>query len=1060
LSTDSSFFTNEPGFTLADRFGVLVKESELFDALVGYFYSSGFHAIYPSLEETDQIRILIGISTSKETFELINQGNQVIQDEVISDAQTKDRVGERIEAEMADSEDSKTVENGVQTFIEWIKSGKLVIKAHKSQNIHAKLYIMTFKEGSIDKGRVITGSSNFTRSGLIENLEFNVELKDSSDYDFAKNKFDELWEDAVDVSEKYVDTIEDKTWFSEKITPYQLYLKFLYEYFKSELNQADEIILPDVPVGFIELEYQTQAVLNAKKILLEYGGVFISDVVGLGKTFISAMLAKQLDGRHLVIAPPMLLDENNPGSWSNAFEDFGVRQSTFKSIGKLDDLLDGKADRFQNVFIDEAHRMRNATTATYEKFAEICRGKRVILVSATPYNNSPKDILALVQLFQKPRNSTIPNLSNLEAFFNALEKDIKKEDRRIDYPSFLATTQANSKAVREKVLKYLMVRRTRSDIKNYFSKDIDNQGLKFPIAMKPEPLYYQLSEEENAVFDKTIALIAKDLNYARYKPMTYYEGKDYNESALQGQINLGGFMKILLVKRLESSFFAFKQSIDRFLRIYEIFIDAFENGSVYTSQAHSNTILDMLESDNEEAIGKLLEDDKAQRYDSKDFRDQLLIDLNKDKLILQEVKDLWSGINRDPKLEKFIKELDAKKILKNSHLIIFTESKETARYLSENIEIFYPGKVICYDGSSSAADKQKVINNFDAKVSKPENEYRILIATEVLAEGVNLHRSNVVINYDIPWNPTRLMQRIGRINRIDTKFDKIYTFNFFPSVQGDSQLALKEAAQGKIAGFLSLLGGDASLLTDGEEIDSHSLFDKLNTIKDEDEPDTELKYLKVIKDIRENDPDLFDHIKQLPRKARTAKMNNISPNSFITYFRRSRIQKFFIADQSDGAKELDFMDAASLIESKPETQKEKIPSEMFDLLDKNNIAFNDVLEKGEPESKLPGGADTATKLLKHLKHAKRNSKQFTDDQEAYLKKAMIQIGDGALPKKTLSNALNAILALKAEIDNPLKVLGALQISIPEKLLEDHYAESNITGTGVTEVVLSMYLKDN
>ena len=1060
MSNDSSFFTNEPGATLADRFGDFLKDTELFDALVGYFYSSGFHAIYPSLKDTDNIRILIGISTSQETFNLINQGNQVFQDEVISDAQTKERVGQRIEAEMADSEDSKVVENGVQTFIEWIKSGKLVIKAHKSQNIHAKLYIMTFKEGDRDKGRVITGSSNFTRSGLIDKLEFNVELKDRSDYDFAKDKFDELWLEAVDVSQKYVDTIEGKTWFSQKITPYQLYLKFLYEYFKSELNQSDEVILPDTPHGFLELEYQTQAVLNAKKILLEYGGVFISDVVGLGKTFISAMLAKQLEGRHLVIAPPVLLDENNPGSWRNAFEDFGVRQSTFKSIGKLDDLVDGKADKFQNVFIDEAHRMRNATTATYEKLAEICRGKRVILVSATPYNNSPKAILALVQLFQKPRNSTIPNLSNLEAFFNALEKDIKKEDRRVDYPSFLATTQANSKAVREKVLKYLMVRRTRSDIQKYFSKDLENQGLKFPIAMNPEPLYYQLSDEENAIFDKTIALIAKDLNYARYKPMTYYEGEDYNESALQGQINLGGFMKILLVKRLESSFFAFKQSIDRFVRIYEIFIDAFESGSVYTSQAHSNKILDMLESDNEEAIGKLLEDDKAQRYDSKDFNNKLLIDLNKDLMILQEVKDLWRGINRDPKLEKFIEELETHTILKANHLIIFTESKETARYLFENIEVIYPGKVICYDGSSSAADKQKVINNFDAKVSNPENEYRILIATEVLAEGVNLHRSNVVINYDIPWNPTRLMQRVGRINRIDTKFDEIHTFNFFPSIQGDNQIALKEAAQGKIAGFLSLLGGDASLLTDGEEIDSHSLFDKLNTIKDEDEPDTELKYLKVIKDIRENDPDLFNHIKQLPRKARTAKMNNISPNSFITYFRLSRIQKFFIADQSEESKELDFMDAASLIESRLDTQKEKIPAEMFDLLDKNSIAFNDVLEKGEPESKSPGGADTATKLLKHLKHAKRNSKQFTDDQEAYLNKAMIQIGDGALPKKTLSNALDAILTLEDEISNPLKVLGALQISIPEKFLEDHYAESNITGTGITEVVLSMYLKGN
>ncbi len=127
-------------------------------------------------------------------------------------------------------------------------------------------------------------------------------------------------------------------------------------------------------------------------------------------------------------------------------------------------------------------------------------------------------------------------------------------------------------------------------------------------------------------------------------------------------------------------------------------------------------------------------------------------------------------------------------------------------------------------------------------------------------------------------------------------------------------------------------------------------------------------------------------------------MNNVSPNSFITYFRKSKIQKFFIADQNNEANELDFMDAASLIESKPDAQKEKIPAEMFDLLDKNSIAFNDILEKGEPESKSPGGADTATKLLKILKLTKKNSKQFTDDQETYLKKAMIQIGDGALPK--------------------------------------------------------------
>ena len=424
--------------------------------LVGYFYSSGFHAIYPSLENTSKIRILIGISTSKDTLNLINQGNQLHQDRVISPAERENKIGEEVEAEMANSEDSKSIEAGVQKFIEWIKSDKLTIKAYPSQNIHAKLYVMTFKEGDREKGTVITGSSNFTHSGLVSNLEFNVELKDRSDYDFAKDKFDQLWDESTDVSDKYVETIEEKTWFSDKIVPYHLYLKFLYKNIKKDLSQSDEVVLPRTPVNFIELEYQQQAVLNAKKIVLEYGGVFISDVVGLGKTFIASMLAKQLNGTHLVIAPPVLLDEDNPGSWKNAFLDFDV-SAQFVSIGKLDSLLNGKANKFQNVFIDEAHRMRNRDTATYEKLAEICRGKRVILVSATPYNNSPSDILSLVSLFQKPRNSTIPNLPNLESFFKGLENNIKKEDRRKDPTSFLKVTQENAKAVRSNVLKYLRI---------------------------------------------------------------------------------------------------------------------------------------------------------------------------------------------------------------------------------------------------------------------------------------------------------------------------------------------------------------------------------------------------------------------------------------------------------------------------------------------------------------------------------------------------------------------------------------------------------------------------
>jgi HKD family nuclease len=441
METDLSFITNEKNQNLKDRFEVLIKDTSFFDCLVGYFYSSGFYAIYKALENTEKIRILIGIQTDRQAYELMKYSNETYRRQIdFSHAEAKEEVAQLIEKEMEDSGDQRKVEEGVIKFIEWVKAEKLEIRAYPSQNIHAKLYIMTFAEGDRDMGRVITGSSNFTRAGLIDNLEFNVELKNRSDYEFARRKFEELWADAVDVSEKYLQTIQEKTWLNQNITPYQLYLKFLYEYFKDELSQTDGISIKYLPQEFKKLEYQEQAVLNAKKILLEYGGVFISDVVGLGKTYISAMLAGQLDGRTLVIAPPMLLEKSNPGSWYNVFSDFRV-QADYESIGKLDDLLRTGTEKYTNIIIDEAHRFRTETTVTYEKLAEICRGKRVVLVTATPYNNAPRDILSLLKLFQKAKKSTIPNLPDLEGFFGRLERKLKKLDRQKDHTKYINTVK-------------------------------------------------------------------------------------------------------------------------------------------------------------------------------------------------------------------------------------------------------------------------------------------------------------------------------------------------------------------------------------------------------------------------------------------------------------------------------------------------------------------------------------------------------------------------------------------------------------------------------------------
>jgi hypothetical protein len=552
-AADLTFITNEAGNSLGDRFAVLLgKDTRAFDCLAGYFFISGFYRLYPALENVAKVRILVGLRTDCTAYDLWEQGQAQKELAFESHAATKEQVAKEVVDELERSTDSAVMEAGVHKFIEWIRSGKLEIKAHPAQNLHAKVYIMTFNEGFMDKGRVITGSSNLTQAGLQDNLEFNVELKNRADYEFALAKFNELWAVAVDVSKPYEDTIAHKSPFAG-FTPYELYLKFLYEYFRNELNRPEALEDVYIPEGFKKLKYQEEAVQNARKVLEEYGGVFLSDVVGLGKTYMAALLAQQLDGRHLVIAPPHLLDREKRGSWPNVFSDFQVRQTTFESIGKLDDLLRRDSSRFTNVFIDESHRFRTETTHSYDALAQICRGKRVILVSATPLNNTPRDILSQVKLFQAGKACTLPNLRNLEAFFAGMEARLKGLNRQLDHEAYFRIVQANAKETRERVLKYLMVRRTRSEIEKYYGDDMRKQGMKFPVVADPMPLFYKFSKQENEVFNDTLQLLATKLTYVRYTPLLHYTGRmDPREK--QGQRNLAKFMKILMVKRPEAAF--------------------------------------------------------------------------------------------------------------------------------------------------------------------------------------------------------------------------------------------------------------------------------------------------------------------------------------------------------------------------------------------------------------------------------------------------------------------------------------------------------------------------
>ena len=1061
ISTDTTFITNEGERTLLDRFRVLIKDTRFFDVLVGYFYTSGFYALYESLETTEKVRILIGINTDKQTSSMINQAPYTAIPAQggldFSHAEAKEVFSNSVENEMENSADDSKVERGVSKFMEWLQSGKLEIKAYPSENIHAKLYIMTFVEGDKDIGRIITGSSNFTQAGLVDNLEFNVELKNRADYDFAQAKFNELWGNAVDVSDKYIETVHNRTWLNNSITPYELYLKFLYEYLMEKINIDNEERENSYrPKDSFDLKYQKEAVVDAKNKLLQYGGVFISDVVGLGKTYVSAMLAGQLDGRNLVIAPPTLLDENNPGSWPNVFSDFRVA-ADFESLGKLDHLIKRGTDKYQNIFIDEAHRFRSEMNITYEKLAQICRGKRVILVTATPLNNSPNDILSQIKLFQKARKSTIPNLPDLERFFGRLKKRLNNLDRQQDYDKYMAVVAANAQEVREKILKYLMVRRTRSEIVKYFSSDLGKKGFNFPEVADPQPVYYQLNANEDHVFNRTIELVTRQFNYARYTPMLYYEGNVSQPEKL-AQHNMRKFMRILLVKRLESSSHAFRNTVIRFIESYKRFIQEFDNGNVYISKKYANRLFELLEyGDNDEDVQRLIDEDKARRYDAADFNSKLKEELKNDLAALEMIKQLWQTINRDPKLLTFIDILKSEKILKKNKLIIFTESRETAEYLDEQLSKVFPREILSFSGASGVAIRNKVIANFDARAKVPEDDYRILITTEVLSEGVNLHRSNVVINYDIPWNPTRLMQRVGRINRVDTKFDTIYAFNFFPTTQSNDQLKLEEAAEYKIQSFIEMLGNDARLLTEGEEIKSHDLFTRLmskRTLTGEDEDEeSELKYLQIIRNIRDNDPDLFEKIKRLPKKARTARDYQSETNTLLTYFRKGKLQKFYLSGDNS-TEELDFFATARHLEANKDTPRRSPGTDYYELLEKNKAAFTLTTTEEVPLVKRKGGRDSATFVLKILKSKQIKSfRGYTEDDELYIREVIKLIEEGGLPKQTTKTLVKEL----SKEANPLRILGKLKTSIPIEFFKEPISEISAQTSGPREVILSEYL---
>lgn len=1050
---DLTFFTNEENNTLYDRFNKILNNNiQFFDVLVGYFRSSGFYKMYESMERVEKTRILVGLNLDNKSVEIIHTANNEMQIDFTSNKEAKEQYSKEVNNDIETSKDTKEVEVGIKKFIEFIKTGKLEIRVYPHHPIHAKVYIMRKDlEKSEDFGKVITGSSNFSKSGLLEQLEFNVELKDSRDVMFALDKFEELWKESIDVADEYIEQAKN-SWIREDIAPYELFLKCLYEYFKEEINQ-DKIDTKalGLPSGFMKLQYQLHAVTRAEKILATYNGVFISDVVGLGKTYIGVMLAKRLRGRKLIICPPVLKE-----NWERVLWEFDV-PAKVESSGKLDSILKMDADSYDYVFIDEAHRFRNDDNRTYPKLHEICNGKKVVLISATPQNNYISDIANQIYLFQNRKNSDIiPNQKDLEGFFKILEKNLKKYDKGT--PEYLEVSREVSTEIREKVLNHIMVRRTRKEIMKYYKNDLEAQGLTFPTLNTPEKIVYEFDNQVDVAFNKTLDTI-KVLSYARYKTLTYLnEVPSKYKSLLVGQQNMGGFMKGILLKRLESSFYAFNKTLDRFIESYENFIEMYNSGVVYISKKYN--VYDLINDGDDEKLDFIVNKDDAFKLKSEEFNDIFIEDLELDLANLKRIKRMWVPIENDPKLDKFIYDLKNNKLLKKSKILIFTESKETAAYLKENIDKHFKNQTMMFTGGSSNRLREVIQENFNPDIPKnnQKNDYRILVTTDVLAEGISLHRANVIVNYDLPWNPTRIMQRVGRINRVGTKFDDIYVFNFFPSTQVGEHMSLEENITSKIQAFHDTLGEDFKYLSEDEEVDTYGIFgknlyNKLNSKESLEEDfyeDSTLKYLQIIRSLRDEDEKLFIKIKNYPRKIRSAKY--LDKDGTLTFFRNGYMKRFFISDEN-ASREMTFLDAMKIMESDKEEKHHKVSNRYYDNLENNKRELIKVLQEESMDIspvRKEGKSHDKT-IIKNLK-ALNSYPKFTDNEIGKIHKLMDLFEDGSIPSVIGKEIVKTIKGIRDQIE----IFNTIWDLVPDSYIKNSDTEKEIQDYN-TEVVLSLDL---
>lgn len=1023
-TTNSLFFTNRDGNTLMKKFENFLRKNlqiRNFDAVVGFLRASGYFELRPHLSNMNRVRILIGIDVDK----YIARAAQHRELFVGAEEEVKEECLKQIKADIESSQYSKQVEEGMLQMLQDMKDGKLEMRAHPSKRIHAKIYLLYPDNYDKDMlGAAITGSSNLSGYGLGTSpetqYEFNVMLTQFPEVDFARNEFEILWEEAEGVpitAEDYGGTI-DGTYLNGDVSPYDLYIKMLMEYFSGRVLATDDTDPFDMPQGYTKYDYQFDAVIEGYQKLIRYDGFFLADVVGLGKTVIATMIAKKFliengweHTKILVVYPPAV--EQN---WKTTFKDFGIDKYTrFVSNGSLGKILDEdnydywNADEYDLVLVDEAHKFRNHTTGAFQQLQEICKmprvetgfipgqKKKVMLISATPMNNTPADLYYQILMFQDPRQCTIDGVPNLTSFFAPLIAEFKKYRKEDEFD--LNKFKKLAEKVRNRVIKPLTVRRTRTDIENIprYNKDVNG----FPKVDKPIKREYELNDHLANLFEEAMSILDQKLTYARYQAIAYLKpdaAPGLYDNAEVISRSLAGIRKNGLVKRLESSFYAFCRSLEAFKQANKNMIDMWENDKIIIApDLDINAMIEagFSEEEIEQKMNEKAETNpKNAAFKREDFNPEYIDKLRQDQDLLNEMWHEWEHIDDDDdskfaKFEELLNsELFNKKRNPEGKLVVFSESVDTVEYLERRIN----RKDVLVISSKNRSQQFKTIReNFDANWKEKKDEYNIILTTDVLAEGVNLHRSNIIINYDTPWNATRLMQRIGRVNRIGSTAGIIYNYVFYPSREGNREINLNQIALSKIQTFHTTFGEDNQIYSTEEIVDRD--LDKLfeaGMKQQQTERDMELPYFEELRSLYQENRKEYNRIEKLSLRSRCGRMprevegNHLTKDTLL--FVKTNFRKLFYLVSDNNANELSVIEALNYFKANPEEKNvERIPQHhdhvqkalrMFEETKRQEIYEQE--NNRQQRSNLGAQVTTAVSLL-------NNVLPFVDDAETKIK---------------------------------------------------------------------------